>query len=413
MLKNIIIIDDNCSTKGGTAQVAVSSAIELSIRGYKVTYIAADNSEGHLLEKNGIKVINLNQHDLIQDPSKIRAAINGIWNYSTYRSIKAILGLFDTHNTIIHIHGYVHRLSPSILKACSESEIKSILTLHDYFILCPCGGFYNYKNNSICHLQPFSLKCVISNCDKRNYIQKLWRNFRQVLINMYLRYNDKISLIYISNFSYSKMRKYLYKNHRTYYVKNPYDIGKEIKYNPSKNSNYVYLGRLSAEKGVELFCKAFSELQSNKLIDKNAIIVGDGELKDSLEKQYPNISFLGWIPHENIEEIISLSRVLVFPSKWYEGSPLTPIEFMAHGIPCITSDACAATEYINNNVNGMIFRSENIEDLKKKILYLNDDSNLSKISSCLNSSFNRKDYSVESHVDNLIKVYDLELSINH
>ena len=406
MLKKIIIIDNNSYSKGGTAQVAVTSAIELASRGYDVTYIAADGKNGKNLSDNGISVINLDQYELKENPNRLNAAINGIWNKNVFKKINNILQNFDRENTIVHIHGYMHRLSPSVFKACLDSGLKTVLTLHDYFILCPCGGFYDYNSKKTCSIEPMSTQCWLCNCDKRNYIQKIWRVIRQIIVNKYARYNDKLSFIYISEFSYSKMRQYLESKHKAYYVRNPYDLGRNVNFKAEDNSNYVYLGRLSSEKGVDLFCKAFTQLKEQNLIKGNAIIVGEGDQRKNLEANYSNIKFLGWKKHEEIEEVISSARALIFPSKWYEGAPLTPIEFMAHGIPCISSDICSAVEYIENEKNGLIFKTEDIDDLKDKLSIANDDERWRFIAKNLRDNFNRDEYSLQSHVTRLLDVYE-------
>lgn len=406
MIENIIIIDNNSYPKGGTAQVAVSSAIELAHRGYQITYIAADGEDGKMLFDAGICVINLNQYELKENPNRIKAAIKGIWNKNVLREVQKILAEFKKESTIIHIHGYMHRFSPSILKACVESGIKTVLTLHDYFILCPCGGLYNYKKHIVCTQKPMSLKCILCNCDKRNYLQKIWRAIRQMGVKKYLTNNPDVNLVYISEFSFSKMRNEMQDKHRTIYVRNPYDLGDTRIWNAEDNLNYVFLGRLSAEKGVDLFCKIFCELKQEGKIRGQAIVVGDGELKNKLEHEFPAITFLGWKNHDEIPEIMEKARALVFPSRWYEGAPLTPIEFMAHGIPCIASDSCAAVEYIEDNKNGLIFHSEDIDDLRKKILDAENDKLWKVISSNLRNSFDRSMYSIASHGDKLIAAYN-------
>lgn len=406
MVRDIIIIDNSSQTSGGTAQVAISSALELAKRGYQITYLAADGRDGKQLLEAGVKVINLHQYALMEDPNRIRAAINGIWNRTVLKEVRRILKGFDKESTIVHIHGYMQRFSPSVLKACTQSGIRTVLTLHDYFILCPCGGFYDNLKKTTCGLRPMSAECVRCNCDKRNYMQKIWRVIRQIPTNRYAKKNGNLNLIYISDFSFSKMKQYLLPMHKTYFVRNPYDIGDEILFEAENNRNYVYLGRLSSEKGVDLFCAAFSQLMQEKMILGKAIVVGDGDQREKLQAEYPEIEFVGWKKHEEILEVIQSARALVFPSKWYEGSPLTPIEFMSHGVPCISSDACAAIEYIQNSENGLIFQTENVEDLKQKVLFADDDQNWKRIAQNLRTGFDRKAYSLESHVDNLLRVYE-------
>ena len=402
MLENIIIIDNYSYPIGGTAMVAYSSAVELSKRGIHVIYICADKVGNPDLIKAGVEVISIYNPSISKNSNKLDVLKNGLWNNRMEKEVKNVLAAQNKNNSIIHIHGYLHCFSPSIFKACKKSGIKTVLTLHDYFIVCPTGGFYNFKSNKICKLNPMSPACLVCNCDKRNYIQKVWRLIRQKGISKYVKNNKELALIYISEFSFSKMKNYLLKKHSVYFVRNPYDVGNGKKYNAVKSENYVFLGRLSEEKGVDIFCEAFNDLLANNKIKGKAIVVGDGEVRKNIEKKYPQISFLGWKKHEEFDEIFSNARALVFPSKWYEGAPLTPIEFMSRGIPCIVSDSNSGKDYIEDGKDGIVFESENIEDLKEKLLLAENDDYWGKICEDLRESFDNNAFTVVAHVDNLL-----------
>ena len=75
------------------------------------------------------------------------------------------------------VDSYVEELRKKLRTEILSGK-KVILTLHDYFTLCPCGGFYDYKSKKVCNKSPMSLKCILCNCDKRNYPQKIWRVIR-------------------------------------------------------------------------------------------------------------------------------------------------------------------------------------------------------------------------------------------
>ena len=186
MFKNIIIIDNYSYPKGGTAQVAYQSALELKKRNFNVEYICTDSIPNKVLIDAGINVHIIESKGIKYDNNRLRSAIHGIWNDKVYKNTINILKNFNRKDTIIHIHGYLHNFSVSIIAACKKKKYKTILTLHDYFIVCPCGGFYNYSKKAICTLKPMSLKCIICNCDKRNYLQKIWRMLRQLFINHYI-----------------------------------------------------------------------------------------------------------------------------------------------------------------------------------------------------------------------------------
>ena len=406
MISRIIIIDNDSYPQGGTSQVAYKSAVALSERGLEVYYVCADREPNPELLNSGIKVIPFFSLGITAKENRFRAACNGIWDARMEHLVAGFLKQFDPKVSIIHIHGYLHCFSPSLLRACTNSGIPTALTLHDYFILCPCGGLYNFREGKICTLRPMSAACMACNCDKRSYLQKLWRLLRQRGIVKYARDNKKLSLIYISDFSYSKMRMYLGEQHQIFYVRNPYDVGDGKPVQAEENRDYVFLGRLSKEKGADLFCEAFSQLLGENRVRGRAVIVGDGEQREKLEQQYPAIRFLGWKSHEELGDVFASARALVFPSRWYEGAPLTPIEFMSHGIPCILSDSNAGQDYITAGEDGLVFRSEDLADMKEKILLAENDAFWAEICRKLRSGFRGEVYSAKAHVERLLEVYE-------
>ena len=121
MLKNIIIIDNHSYPIGGTAQVAYASALELSNRGYNVVYIAADEKPNPILTTQGIDVRTIYNPSISQNPNKLQALINGLWDFRMERAIGKILSEFENNNSIIHIHGYLPCFSPSIFASLSFS----------------------------------------------------------------------------------------------------------------------------------------------------------------------------------------------------------------------------------------------------------------------------------------------------
>ena len=405
MIKTIVIIDNNATAAGGTAQVAVASAIALAEQGHRVIFFAGPDGICPQLRDSSVEVHTAGTYGINTDPNKLRAAVNGIWNRRNALALKALLKILDSESTIVHIHGYIHYLSVSIFKVCKELGFRTVLTLHDYFTACPCGGFYDYGHKKICQRKPMSLQCIVSNCDKRSYFQKFWRMMRQIFVNHYVRYNKCLNFIYISEFSFSKIKNWLI-GQRTYFVRNPYDLGDACIYEAEKNADYLFVGRLSEEKGLDLFCEAMSGLLKENAIKGRVIVVGDSAHREAYQKKYPQIDFVGWKTHAEMKEYMRHARALVFPSRWYEGAPLTPIEFMAHGIPCIIADCCAGTEYIKDGNNGLLFRHENVADLISAVKKAEAPELWSDIASNLRNTFSRDEYSVQRHAERLLLVYE-------
>lgn len=217
---------------------------------------------------------------------------------------------------------------------------------------------------------------MLCNCDSRNYIIKIWRYIRLLKQNKFLK-KCNYSLFTISKLSANNLPK-LKEN---LMLKNPIDFYSEsIKYDVSKGVVFAYIGRVSKEKGVDIFCQAIS--RTNYI----GYVFGDGPELLNLRRQYNgfnNIKFFGWVDKKQLYDYLKYMKCLVFPSIWYEGAPLTIPEIQSAGIPVICSDACSGVDYIIDGKNGFIFKSSNIDDLLDKMVIIANQSvnetNISRI----------------------------------
>lgn len=132
------------------------------------------------------------------------------------------------------------------------------------------------------------------------------------------------------------------KNHVIYNVVNLGRV-KELsdKENPQGNVTYDigYLGRLTPPKSPFLFCdiiKKYKEINE----DVSAIMVGDGELRNEVEKYIEangltnNITMVGF--QKNPYQFIKNARILLMPSE-YEGFGLAAVECLSLGLPVVCS----------------------------------------------------------------------------
>lgn len=357
-LKNIVLINDFDYTQGGASKVAIDTA-NLLCNKYNVYFFSGDSSGKCSLDEKVTRICT-NQGECLKNKNKAIGAANGIYNFKAKRELKKLLSTLNKDETIVHVHGWTKCLSSSIFDICWKMDFYVVLTLHDYFTACPNGGYFNYRKNKICHLNPMALKCINCNCDSRNYAFKLYRILRQFVQNRVVKLNDKLTdVISISRFSEDILKKTLNEDVKIHRVYNPIDLDKKIsRIDYRNNEYYLFVGRVSKEKGVETFCKVITELKLK------GIVVGDGDEKNSLQSKYLDIEFVGWKNSEEVKKYMKKSKALIFPSLWYEGAPLTPLEAMQYGVPLISSNCNAAIDYITKE-NGFIFDNE--EELKQNL----------------------------------------------
>ena len=400
-VKNIVVVDDTADDFGGSAQVAYVTARVLADRGYNVVYFAGSGPVHKRL--TGIRVITVNNESFLNNHSKIKGAWNGLSSKQTYHALCDLLSDFDSTDTVLHIHSWTHALSSSIFNAIADMGFKSLVTLHDYFLTCPNGGYYNYKRHEICHLKPCSFACIARNCDKRNYAQKIYRVAR-ISIQTKAIARAKPRFAYLSEFTYHILRNNQFDDGNPLFLPNPVEIqGKYCASPISSRKGYLFIGRMDPEKNPALFCEALTTL------NLPGTLCGDGPLLSELRKQYPNLNFLGWCDKDELIHQARSCKALIMTSSWLEASPLVCLEAMlAAGIPSIVPNTCGAIDYIKNGKNGVWFENGSVKSLCKAIKLIEDDNSYERICDKINENLPalRHDRSYECYANKIIEIYE-------
>lgn len=400
MLKNIVVACDYAFFEGGAANVAMQSVIALAKNTDLNVYCFAGNGEPcKELKACGATIIALNYPDLLGNPSKVDAFLKGIYNKNVYKKMKELLCTLDPEETIVHIHTWTKVLTSAVFKACEETKFPTYLTIHEYFLACPNGACYDYVGQKICEKKPLSMKCLTCNCDARNYPQKIWRCIRQFKQNSVIRHNKDLNYIFISPYQRKQLLRRIPSVKNKFLVKNPINAGSSYTIDAGANSDYAYIGRLSGEKGIELFCEAVTKA------GVHGVVMGKGLLEDELKKKYPNINFMGWMNKEQMDEQLKHCRALIFPTLWYEGSPLTVPEVLSHGLPCIVTNCSSAIDDITHGENGEIVEP-NCDSMVAAIHRFEDNTYIAKMSSNATLKFDARRANEKYYVENLLKVYE-------
>ena len=144
--------------------------------------------------------------------------------------------------------------------------------------------------------------------------------------------------------------------------------GKE---NGNGNLKVLYVGALSKRKNVRCLLKAAMLLNHDEQEQIEVGIVGDGEQRQELEQMarhtITKIHFYGSRPMENIPAIMEQYDVLVLPSL-HDGWGAVVNEALTLGLYVICSDHCGAKYLLKGPGNGIVFSSDNAEELKECLL---------------------------------------------
>jgi glycosyltransferase involved in cell wall biosynthesis len=132
---------------------------------------------------------------------------------------------------------------------------------------------------------------------------------------------------------------------------------------------FIYLGRLSEEKGADVIVDAWSAAPGELLV------VGDGPERARLEaRARGRIRFTGPVPPARALELLAGARALLIPSRCYEGSPKTVGEAFAAGVPVIASDIGALPEFVRDDATGLLVAPGNTAGWVEAAARLMDDA---------------------------------------
>ena len=398
----IVILNDNASLTGGSAAVALASARGLAAMNHKVTLVTCVGPVApELRSVPNLEVVCLDQQEIAKDPRRLRAFASGLRNTRAVRALRGVLSDKPARATVVHVHSWMKAFSPFALDAVCDMGLPLVVTLHDYFIACPTGGYFDHATGQICTRKPLSLSCGLCNCDRRNYGHKVWRTARTALQNTVLQVPRRVShYIGVSAFSMAVMRPRLPPSVPVTIVRNPVDCLDQGRAPVAANRAFVYMGRFEEEKGVRLFAEAV------RLTGLPAVFIGDGALAAQVRALCPEATFTGWLSPGEIRAHLARARALVFPPLWYETLGLVVIEAAAAGVPSVISDGCAATDIVRDGVNGLHFARGSAASLAQRMRQLaGDDLLASRLGGAAYDEYWSRPWTLEHHVGELEGVY--------
>lgn len=289
-----------------------------------------------------------------------------IWNISAARRIKKIMAEFQPD--VVHLHNWHFGCGPIIVRTVDKAKIPIVLTLHNYRLICPSATLLSKGElflNSV--NAKFPWLAVKKGVYRNSRVQTFWLAF-------IVWFHQKIN-------TWNKVSRYIVLSEpsRELFIKSGLNIlGERIVVKPNfvqsplvekdfkMRESFLFVGRLSEEKGIKVLIEAFSN-SSLKLK-----IAGSGPLKEYVVNacsENDNIEYLGNLSKSQVEEYMHDSTALIFSSIWYETFGLVIVEAFSLGLPVIASNIGAAKVLVQHGYNGRHFAPGNINSLRQEILY--------------------------------------------
>ena len=148
---------------------------------------------------------------------------------------------------------------------------------------------------------------------------------------------------------------------------------------PAATQIVLYVGSLTAHKGVNVLLAAFTRLASEAPLAE-LWFVGDGPaasgLKASASRSLARVRFFGRRPHHELPRFYRNARVVVVPSVWLENAPLVAVEAASCSRAIIASRTGGLAELVEDGRTGLLFDRLDVPDLAAKLRIMIGDRNL-------------------------------------
>jgi len=333
--------------------------------------VAFDN-EVETLKKWGYDVVlyNKNNTHIKSFSKKIKVFFGFLFSINTFKEIEIILK--KEKPDIAHIHNIFSLISPSIYFALKKNKIPIIQTIHNYRFFCSNG--LCLRNKKVCiRCKKLKFFNIFKICNTKKFYD-FFLSITIYLLRKFSIYNNLIDYFIVpSIFVKNMLLECGFDKQKVIVKRIPLNctnivLPKNLD-NFIKNEKYfLFIGRLSEEKGIIPLIKLFKEINKIKLK-----ILGEGPLMAYILKflQYNklnNIEVYGYVEESFKNILIFNSLSVIFPSIGFETCGLVMVESLKLGTPVIVKNISALPEPIIDGYSGFIYN--NLKQLEKVILKL-------------------------------------------
>jgi glycosyltransferase involved in cell wall biosynthesis len=404
VMKNVVIINDDCVESGGASGIALSSIRLLRQRKINVTLLTGDHGNNPELRDLGVNVVAYGGTHILNGPTA-DAALRGLYDGGARAFIEKWIARNDSADTVYHLHNWHKVLSPSIFAALRPVASRLVMSLHDYFLVCPNGAYFIFPQHVCCDRTPMSMACLQAVCDRRRHSHKLWRVARHSVRQFYFDLaTTPATLLAV----HEDMVPYLERggcNPASIRVlRNPVTPWRAERVEAERNHEVFFVGRLEEDKGIALLAKAahFAGAQLR--------VFGEGALKATIARECPSAILMGWKSHAEIRVHAKSARLLVLPTCWRETFGLVAFEASMSGIPLIVSSFPLIANEVVERKYGLACNPYDIEELARMIRdLLVDDVSVRAMSLCGFNSARQSAPTPDIWCDALLSLYQAKL----
>lgn len=360
--------------------------------GYMLDLAALQRSAGHQVElfamahpsNQPATFDNLFPPFLPLDPplpgaaNRVATAAHLVWSSRAARAMAQVLDAFRPD--VVHLHNIYHQLSPSILRPIARRAIPAVMTVHDYKLVCP-----SYR------LLDGDGPCTA--CIGGGRRGRFWEAPRRRCKDGSLAASGVLAVetaLHRWSGAYGPVGRFLAPSafladllkqggvypDRVRHVPNFVDAA-AVSPRRDAGDGFVSIGRLSAEKGVDVAIRAIGLLPGATLT-----VAGEGPERGRLERLAADVApgqvrFVGHVGRAEVAALNQGARAAILAARWHENMPLSVLETLAASVPMVVTGLGGLPELIDHGGDGLVVEADDVDSLAAALDKLQSDPDLS------------------------------------
>ncbi len=384
---------------GGAERIYFETAELLRQAGHEVAFFSMRHPENEETPWSKYFVEEVTYDDAGKNLlEKLRIAGRILWNREATKNLSQLID--DFQPDVAHAFNVFHQLSPAIFHVLKKKKVPIVMTLCDFKVISPNYFLYHFGKRRIWE-STSGFRCIWEKAVKNSYAKSLVCALELWLHRLLKSYERVDTFLAPSRFLIDKYHELGFSKEISL-VHHPVHTQSSLP-EEKRGKDYVYFGRLSPEKGVDVAIRAMEGLPTKELF-----IIGYGPAQDELEKLVEELGlaarvhFLGPLYKEALYARLSEAEAILFPAVWYENQPFAMMDALGSGVPLVASRIGGIPDIIKHGENGFLFEAGNPEDLRRVLQEL---SRFSREEIVRRAKETSAAYTAERYRDELLRAY--------